>query len=108
MALTDLLRGSTATFASQVTGPISYDPFSDTGPPSTQGGGPSHWFMREIVKPALYLQPPIGQPFVFEPYGKPTRDYSAFFSLGVLAVAVGGVYALYRVGQIVERRNRGR
>jgi hypothetical protein len=100
MAATDLLRGTRVTFSSQVTGAVSYDPFTGT---RSGGGAGSDWLMK-LLKPAVYVQTsPGAPPMAYEPYGRPTKDYSlVILALGV-AAAAGVAWGLMEIG-----RRRGR
>lgn len=88
----------------QLTSDVSYDPLARSGPPS-QSGGLTTWVMREIVRPAFYLEgvPGLGT-VAIEPYGKPTQNLGLPVAIGVGLAAVGLAVAFWAVAQAVERR----
>lgn len=100
-------RQAKVLFVSQITGPAEYEPFRQAQADAAPGVGA--WLMREVVRPAVYVQlTPGGSVQALEPYGKPTRDYRGAVVVGVAAAAIGTAWGLMVLGRWLERRGGGR
>lgn len=95
---------SNVTLNTTATGPLTISqPFAPGQPAQVQGGNPVSRRIAELLQPAIYVETPIGT-IPFEPFGKPTEDYSAYIlGFAVLGFSIGAIATLW----VVKRAMRG-
>lgn len=73
------------TFRSQVSPPISVNPFSPT-PPAPPGPNP----LMSLIRPAIDVQTAAGT-MTIAPYGAPSANYFPWLVAGLALAALGGI-----------------
>lgn len=111
MALDALgLQNAKVLVVSQITGTAEYQPLSGKtqGPPGALAAI-GDWVMREVVRPAAYIElTPGAPPIALEPYGRPQRDLRGVAAVVTVAAVGGAIWGLVKLGQWFERQAKRR
>jgi len=107
--LGSLVRGAvkSATFRSNLTPPLTWDPSAPSAPDSPEGSSPDAGAILRATQPTLDVELQTGQRFVIAPGGEATGDYRVIVG-GVVVAVVSSYLLALAIGYALGRRSRAR